>query len=117
IKDVLARFPADAVRYLLLTSHYRSPISFSDAGLEQAEKRVEYCYETLRRLDDLGEGEEGDLFDPARVDGARDAFLEAMDDDFNTAAALGHLADLFRFANELAEKTAGVDKKKAARTL
>jgi cysteinyl-tRNA synthetase len=117
IKEVLARFDAEVVRYFLLTSHYRSPINFSDAALEQSERRVEYCYETLQRLDDLGEGDEGDLLEASRVEGARAAFLEAMDDDFNTAGALGHLSDLLRFANELVEKPAGVDKRKAARTL
>jgi cysteinyl-tRNA synthetase len=118
IKDVLARFDAEAVRYFLLTSHYRSPINFSEAALAQATKRLEYLYETLRSIDDLGPGEvEGEVLEPARIEGARTAFLEAMDDDFNTAAALGHLSDLMRFANELLEKPKGVDRRKAVRTL
>jgi cysteinyl-tRNA synthetase len=118
IRDVLAKYDAEAVRYFVLQSHYRSPLNFSDVALEQAEKRVEYFYETLRKLDELPRSEAGgELLDPARVEAARAAFLEAMDDDFNTAAALGHLSDLMRFANELLEKPKGVDKQKAARTL
>jgi cysteinyl-tRNA synthetase len=79
---------------------------------------VEYLYETLHRLGELGPpSPTGELLDPARVDGARDAFLAAMDDDFNTAAALGHLSDLMRFANELLEKPKGIDRAKATHTL
>jgi cysteinyl-tRNA synthetase len=118
IKEVLSRFDPEVVRYFLLTCHYRSPVNFSDAALAQAERRVEYLYETLRGLDELPPGAgEGDVLEPARVDGAREAFLAAMDDDFNAAAALGHLSNLMRFANELLERPKGVDRARAARTL
>jgi cysteinyl-tRNA synthetase len=120
MKDVLARFDAEVVRFFLLSSHYRSPINFSDAALAESERRVEYLFETMRRLQELGEApasDAGDVLEPARVDGGRSAFEDAMDDDFNTAAAIGHLSDLTRFANELLEKPKGVDKQKAARTL
>jgi cysteinyl-tRNA synthetase len=120
MKDVLARFDAEVVRFFLLSSHYRSPINFSDAALAESERRVEYLFETMRRLQELGEAhasDAGDVLEPARVDGGRSAFEDAMDDDFNTAAAIGHLSDLTRFANELLEKPQGVDKQKAARTL
>ena len=121
IKEVLARFDAEVVRYFMLSSHYRSPITFSDVALDEAEHRLEYLFETLAKLEDLPalsmEDASGAILDAARVDGARESFLEALDDDFNTAGAIGHLSELTRFANELLEKPKGVDRKQAARTL
>jgi cysteinyl-tRNA synthetase len=101
IRDVLAKFDPEAVRVFLLNTHYRNPINYSDAVLVEAEKRLVYLYETLQKVDALGqgapagEGEGDDLVERCRA---------ALDDDFNTAAVLGLLADAFTAANALADK-------------
>ncbi len=101
IRDVLATFDPEAVRVFLLGTHYRNPINYSDAVLVEAEKRLVYLYETLQKADRLaagaptGEGAETDLVERCRA---------ALDDDFNTAAVLGVLADSFTAANALADR-------------
>src|SRR5690606_22343359 len=52
IRDLLARYDGEALRYFLLSTHYRSPIDFSPEGLDAAQARVAYVYETLRRADE-----------------------------------------------------------------
>lgn len=92
VRDVLQKFNAEIIRYLLISSHYRSPINYSDQSLRQASVALERFYNTLRGLD---------------TQTARDlvnsrfekAFCVAMDDDFNTPVALGVLFDLAREIN------------------
>ena len=96
VREVLQKFKAEIVRYLLISSHYRSPINYSDQSLRQASVALERFYTTLRGLD---------------TQSARDlvnsrfekAFCAAMDDDFNTPIALGALFDLAREINRQRE--------------
>lgn len=99
IRDVIERFHPESLRYFLMTTHYRSPINFSDSALEEAENRVEYLYEGVAAA------EAWLLAHPAQVDAAefaalRDRFISVMDDDFNGAAALGLFAEESRGLNE-----------------
>ncbi len=119
VRDLLDHHDPEVLRYLLLSVHYRSPINFADAILSGARKRVRYQYETLRRvrraLEDLSGKVEAEALDtPARegrappswqdrIDAIRAGFIEAMDDDFNTAGALGSLSDAFALLNELCD--------------
>ena len=109
IRDVLARFHPQVLRYFLLVTHYRSPINFSDKALEEATRRVIYVYETLEKIDKALAGHPeppagAELHEPELVGGLLTAFNEAMADDFNTPKALGALSDVMRFANELADR-------------
>jgi cysteinyl-tRNA synthetase len=102
VKQVLEKFDPEAVRTFLLGTHYRNPINYSDAVLVEAEKRLVYLYETLDKVDRLAQGA------PAAEASGEDDVVErsraALDDDFNTAAVLGLLADAFTAANALADK-------------
>jgi cysteinyl-tRNA synthetase len=100
LRDILAKFPGDVVRYYLLATHYRSPIDFADDKLEMAQKSLERIRNSwqllqagLKRAEDI---ESAEL--TAQIDAARDAFIKAMDDDFNTALAI---AGIFDFCREL----------------
>jgi cysteinyl-tRNA synthetase len=101
IRDVLVKYEGETVRLFLLGTHYRNPINYSDVALGDAERRLVYLYETLQKADALGagmtagEGEGDELVERCRA---------ALDDDFNTAAVLGLLADAFTAANALADK-------------
>ena len=100
VKDVLARHDGEGLRLLLLGTHYRNPINFSDGLLADAERRLGYLYETLEKVDRLAAGAE-----PCPgASGWAEASRAALDDDFNTAAVLGILADAFTAANADADR-------------
>ncbi|HYW91321.1 MAG TPA: cysteine--tRNA ligase [Gammaproteobacteria bacterium] len=93
IRDILARYRPETVRYFIVASHYRSPLNYSDANLEDARASLSRLYLALR---DLPAGRP-----PAPGDEApwRERFRTAMDDDFNTPRALAVLFDLAREIN------------------
>jgi cysteinyl-tRNA synthetase len=120
IREVTARFHPEALRYFMLTTHYRSPINFSDQSLEEAQKRVEYAYQTLEAVNAMlagGEPKGGKSLNPALVGGLIPAFKEAMDDDFNAAKVLGDLSEPLRLLNELSSGKSGKPKDDVKRTL
>ncbi len=86
--------------------------------LDEAEARLDYFYRTLERLDAAPgiEADDGGAVAPP-ADQTRSAFQEAMDDDFNTAAAIGHLSDSFALANKLLDEPKAVAADVRRRTL
>ncbi|HHH36042.1 MAG TPA: cysteine--tRNA ligase [Gammaproteobacteria bacterium] len=90
VREVLTRYRPEVVRYFILASHYRSPLNYSDANLDQARGALDRLYTALRGLpaDAAAEQEEG----------WERRFQAAMDDDFNTPEAL---AVLFELAHEV----------------
>src|SRR5512138_1834120 len=100
IRDVLAKFDPEVMRLFLLGTHYRNPINYSDAILQEAERRLRYLYKTLEKADRLAAGASPAGQPGAVVDEAR----RALDDDFNTPQVLAALAEAFTAANVLADK-------------
>jgi cysteinyl-tRNA synthetase len=98
IKEALGKYSTDAIRIFVLSSHYRSPITYSEEGLEAAENARERLVRVISRDDPTGGA--GKALD---VEPYRKQFIEAMDDDFNTPQALGALFDLARAINEAAD--------------
>lgn len=110
IKEVMEKYDREVLRFFLLSAHYRSPIDFCDQNLTDAEAGLERIYKGLAAVASVlqrpvastsaagGEGE-ADLSEKVGSFPAR--FREAMDDDFNTALALGHVFELVRAANRL----------------
>ncbi len=90
IRDILAEHAPEVVRYLLVASHYRSQIDYSDDSLADARSGLDRFYSALRGLRIGDEAPDGQW--QAR-------FHEAMDDDFNTPGALAVLFDLVREIN------------------
>ncbi len=107
IKEVLENFDPEAVRLFLLTTHYRSPIDFSDRNIQDADRARRRVYNLLQTVDRfLAEGgdETPDIGDAVaevgrEVEAMLPRFEEAMDDDFNTAKALGNLFEVVRVLN------------------
>jgi cysteinyl-tRNA synthetase len=99
IPDVVARgYRPSAVRYLLLSAHYRKQLNFTWASLAQAEEALRRLTDFLVRLGTVTrDGVHAEV--AGRVDEARKAFAAAMQDDLNTAAALGAIFDLVRALN------------------
>ncbi len=107
IKEVLETFDPEVVRFFLLSTHYRSPIEFSDEVLREAESTLDRYYTTVMRIQDYLEkpGEEKADFSAAGKDFSgvvhsfKEKFEAAMDDDFNTALGLGHVFELIKETN------------------
>ena len=104
VRDVAEKYGYEPIRYLMVASHYRTPINYSAEVIEQCRAgldRLYNCKENMEFL--LSHGQEGmkegeeEIF--ARFTTHRDRFIEAMEDDLNTADALSCLFDLARDIN------------------
>ncbi|WP_145499850.1 cysteine--tRNA ligase [Yersinia bercovieri] len=93
IRDVLAYYDAETVRYFLMSGHYRSQLNYSEENLKQARASLERLYTALRGTDANAASAGGAEFE------AR--FRAAMDDDFNTPEAYSVLFDIAREVNRL----------------
>ncbi|AJJ17298.1 cysteinyl-tRNA synthetase [Yersinia intermedia] len=93
IRDVLAYYDAETVRYFLMSGHYRSQLNYSEENLKQARASLERLYTALRGTDANATPAGGAEFE------AR--FRAAMDDDFNTPEAYSALFDIAREVNRL----------------
>jgi cysteinyl-tRNA synthetase len=98
IKEALERYSADALRIFVLSSHYRSPLTYSEEAIEAAKGGVERLLRVISR--DEPSGNKGEALD---AEPYRKQFIEAMDDDFNTAQAVATLFDLAREINRADE--------------
>ncbi|MGL4208141.1 MAG: cysteine--tRNA ligase, partial [Candidatus Adiutrix sp.] len=96
VKDVLKRFDGEVLRYLLVSKHYRGPLDFSDEALREAEKALERIYRALLGAEEFMGDMEVVPFKMDMVAKPRENFKEAMDDDLNTAKAMGVVFDLVR---------------------
>ena len=112
IREALEDLHPETIRMFFLSHHYRSPVDYSAEGLSKTRKNLDYFYNTLLRIEEAAGGQEPPSEDVARAwDGAlaglaeddrmtlrgfHDAFHREMEDDFNTAGALG---ELFRAAS------------------
>ncbi len=103
IRELLAKYPGEVIRFFILTSHYRSPLDFSERSLAQARAALTRLYTTLRGLPESDEGEDGEIW--------RRRFEAAMDDDLNTPEALAVLFELAKEINRLRDQ----DREQAAR--
>lgn len=111
IRDITAKFLPETLRYFLLTMHYRSPLDFSFDALEEGEKGVRRIYAALAQVDAALAGTKWsktplplDILDEQA--GYEQGFVDAFEDDLNTAAALGHLFGMVRLAGRVLDDKA-----------
>jgi len=105
IKDILKEFSPDVLRLFLISTHYRSPIDFSFERLKEAERsfsRLLNFIESRKIIEELPTSEEKS--EELNIEGFRQEFESAMDDDFNTAKALGVLFELIKRVNQLKDR-------------
>ncbi len=104
IRDALRRFPADALKLLLVSTNYRGPLDYTETAVVEKQKALQGVQEFLRAVGRL-RAETGRAAwpppAPPASHPAEEAFRSAMDDDFNTARATGVLFDLVREGNRL----------------
>jgi cysteinyl-tRNA synthetase len=109
--DLLAEYQPDAIRLLLLSSHYRRPIDYGPTRLAEIARSLGTFQHAFDRFKELT-GESFDALEaparraddvpaPAEVAEHRRGFLEAMDDDFNTGGAVGELFEIVRILNRM----------------
>jgi len=114
LRDVLKKgYSKEAVRYLLLATHYRQQMNFTFKGLDAAKNSVERLQELIRNLKDASGKDDEEI--SLLVSKAKNKFQEAMDDDLNVSEALGAVFDLVRDANKALE--IGISKNNAEELL
>lgn len=99
IREVLKTYHPEVVRYFLLSSHYRSPINYSEQNLIEARQGLERFYQALRDFADVT---------PSTIENLKQSayyqrYIVAMDDDFNTREAFSVMYDLVRELNTVAK--------------
>ena len=112
IREILDKFDAEIVRLFLLSTHYRSPIDFSDGNLKDARAGLDRFYTMKEEIQNYLKGKRPASAKPEKIIEAEvrplydkimnlpKAFEEAMDDDFNTAYAIGMIYDTVRDVNK-----------------
>jgi cysteinyl-tRNA synthetase len=129
IADLLQRHHPETVRFLLLGTHYRSPIEYNEARLDEVKRSLESFYRFFERYERIAGESFYSLQAPIRQDGFkasgafleevgkhRQRFLELMDDDFNTGGAIGVLFELLTTLNRYgdAEQLDAINEKNKA---
>ncbi len=123
VKDVLEKYSGDALRFFLLSTHYRSPLDFSDDRLEEAETNMARLTDVIGRIRELAEkkgheASEASAALSAAAEKAMKDFHDAMDDDFNTGLASSTVFDLAKAINiyytAVQSGTAGIDSEAVA---
>ncbi len=102
IEDFLAKHSGDAMRITVLNSAYRNPLTFNDEVIAQSEKALERLRSALRPALPGAAGAPQESLDglQSKMEAVKDGFIESMDDDFNSAGALGALFELVRVINQ-----------------
>ncbi|PIE75115.1 MAG: cysteine--tRNA ligase [Deltaproteobacteria bacterium] len=108
IKDTLELWHPEVVRFFLLSKHYRSPIDFTENSLKEAESSLDRIYTFLEKAESFTDSYENESFSDLPV---WNEFVSAMDDDFNTARAIGIIFESVRTANK------NIDEKKNIREI
>ena len=122
VREIGEQYDLEAVRYFMLAAHYRSPLNFSQELIEQSKSALERLYNAQANYEFLLEKNgtvERELNDAEQkfVDGIpaiRERFIACMDDDMNTAGALGAIFDLVKEGNIIAVSGAATAAVKAA---
>ncbi|MFA4873801.1 MAG: cysteine--tRNA ligase [bacterium] len=115
IREMVARHDPESVRLFLLSSHYRSPLDYTEKAMEEATVSLTRFYDTVARLHEIHPGKA--VSDEPDIDEGRELkqalmnfeqrFDESMDDDFNTARAIGLIFDAVRLTNRYLDAAEG----------
>lgn len=105
IRDVLQQYPAEVLRLFIFSTQYRNPLDFSETALQETETGLDRMYECLARVSELeGTGSDESVIsgkDRKKLETLESRFQQAMDNDFNTAQAVGHLFDAVKVMNKV----------------
>jgi len=118
IKEFLSKRDADVMRMLVLSGNYRAPLIFNEETQDAAEKNLERLKAALRPASPSASGlsAEGTSGLASQADSAKESFVNAMDDDFNTPLALAALYELVKAINTARDGGANDDQLKPAQS-
>lgn len=107
IEEFLSKYSSDALRFTVLNANYRGPLTFNDEVLSQSEKALERLSSAFRPALPGAQGATQDFLNALanQTEETKNNFIANMDDDFNSAGALGSMFDLVRVINQV--RTAG----------
>lgn len=102
ISDFLDEHPGDVMRLIVISSHYRSPLTFNDEVIEANERALDRLLSAKRTAMPGAKGAPQAILDKLleQEKATHEGFIEAMDEDFNTAGALANIFDLVRMINQ-----------------
>lgn len=102
IEEFLSKYSGDTLRFTVLNANYRGPLTFNDEVLLQSEKALERLTSAFRPELPGSKGATKDVLETLakQVEETQDSFIKNMDDDFNSAGALGSMFDLVRVINQ-----------------
>lgn len=110
IRDVLAKYPPEVLRLFIFSAHYRSPIDFNETALRDAGTGLARLYAAVERIEALPQTGANDTdgciteAGTAQLAGFKTRFYEAMDNDFNSALALGHFFETAKALNQVLDR-------------
>ncbi len=114
VKDILQKYDPMSIRVFFLLKHYRSPIDFSEERIREAQSALERLRNAYRKTGLVlgkaaaGVSRTGETPEALRaIEQSRAEIVEAMDDDFNTAKAMGNLFDIAKVVNSIPEDSPG----------
>jgi len=107
IREILEKYPAEVLRFFVFSTHYRTPLDFSETAMKDAETGLDRLYTCLAEIAKLPA--QGDPHrSPAagkknvsKINSLVDRFVKAMDNDFNSAQALGHIFEVVKVLNTI----------------
>ncbi len=119
IAEFLQDHPADALRFMVLNSGYRNPLTFSEEVIEQTERALERLRSGLRPPLPGAQGAPKAILESltSQMEATKKGYLESMDDDFNSAGAMGFLFELVRVINQARSEGADETNLKSAQDL
>lgn len=120
VRDVAKEFDYSVIRFFMLSAHYRNPINFSHDLLLQAKAgldRISTCAENLKFLKENAKGSSKDAEIGEKLSNLKQRFIDAMDDDINTADAISVVFDLVKFINISVNEDSSLETIEEAETL
>ena len=121
IRDALKKYNHEVIKFLLFTKHYTSDIDILDSEFALAEKHLYYFYTTINEMKDFikqyNGNENEETIEDENVSNIKSKFIEVMDDDFNTSAAIAELFGIFKYSNNLIKTSNKGNRNKVANTL
>jgi len=112
IREVLEKYHPEVLRFFIFSTHYRNPLDFSETAMQDAEAgldRLYNCVADIARLPQTDGAKSSAISKKniQKIDSLPDRFQKAMDNDFNTAQALGHLFDAVKILNKITHALPG----------
>ena len=121
IRDALKMYDYEVIKYLMFSKHYGSDMDILDSDFLMSEKHMYYFYMSIKQMEDFINTYGGNVNGETLPDDISEKiipdFIEVMDDDFNTAAALANLHGIFKYANGIIKSAKKNTREQTANTL